>query len=69
MRFAVGLSTDRVKEGSEFVSHEAIADLESLGLTWLAVGSASERRSQLIDGILRFRHDIIGPARGGDDGC
>jgi probable F420-dependent oxidoreductase len=54
-------------DGAEKLS-DRIAELESLGLTWLAVGVPTERRSQLIDGILRFGHDIIRPARGGDDG-
>jgi probable F420-dependent oxidoreductase len=38
-----------------------IAELEAIGLTWLAVGLPNNSRMQLIDAIGRFGEDIIRP--------
>jgi probable F420-dependent oxidoreductase len=54
--------------GGEEKLSDHIEALESLGLTWLAVGFPSERRSQLIDSILGFGDEIIRSGRGGDSG-
>jgi probable F420-dependent oxidoreductase len=50
-------------DGSRAPLRDQIAELEAIGVTWLAVGLPSERRPQLIEAIERFGDDVIAAGR------